>query len=66
MHVNNGLLERRQLQDTRNELNETSHQQRKLNEAATQAELDLKTKQIENKLQVGNPMWQYMNMFYLL
>lgn len=46
------FLEIRQLQDTRNELTETTHQQRKLNEAAVQAELDLKTKQIEKKLQV--------------
>ncbi|XP_067949638.1 calponin homology domain-containing protein DDB_G0272472-like [Watersipora subatra] len=42
----------RQLQDTRNELSQTAYQQRKLNEGAVQAELDLKTKLIDKKLKV--------------
>lgn len=46
------FVEIRQLQDTRNDLSETAHQQRKLNEAAVQAELDLKTKLIDKKLKV--------------
>lgn len=53
------MVEIRQLQDTRNELADTAHQQRKLNEAAMQADLDLKTKQLEKKLQVTDDMLCY-------
>ena len=47
------FTENRHLTDTQFRLSDNSNTQRQLNEAAFHAEMDLKAKQIEQKLEVG-------------
>ncbi len=48
----NLFLEGRHLQDTENRLRNNISEQKQLNEAALHAELDLKSRQVDQKMQV--------------